>query len=144
MYANISRRLGGLLVLAAGALHVYLYVDYFKHVHVIGVLFLLNGAAAALIGSALLVAPNPWTAWTGAAYAAGTLGAFFLSVYNGLFGYVESLRGPWQEAVGGVEVAALVLLIAAAVPAAARGKTNSRLRPYRRLEAGRVEEARNR
>jgi hypothetical protein len=99
-----------LLVLTAGALHLWLYFDYFHRVHVIGVLFLLNAAAAAAIGLFLLLSAHPFGAAAGIAYAVATLGSFLLSVYQGLFGYVERLTGPWQEAAGAVEIAAIVVL----------------------------------
>lgn len=134
-------RVGALLVLAAGALHIYLYVDYFDTVHVIGPLFLVNGAFATFVGVALLAAPNVWTASAGIVYAAGTLGGFFFTVYHGLFGYVESLQGPWQEAVGGVEIAAIVLLLPVALGWTSRAKTERPGPGYRRIEAGRIEEA---
>jgi len=98
------------LVLAAGAIHLWLYFDFFHRVHVVGVLFLVNAGSALVAGLALLFSGRLWALLAGIAYSAGTLVGFFLSVYHGLFGYVESLRGPWQEAAGGVELAALVLL----------------------------------
>jgi hypothetical protein len=110
------------LVLAAGTIHLWLYFDYFHRVHVVGVLFLVNAASALVAGIALLFSGRPWALLAGIAYSAGTLVGFLLSVYHGLFGYIESLRGPWQEAAGGVELAALVLLApllaSALVPAA--------------------------
>jgi hypothetical protein len=39
-------------------------------------------------------------------YAVGTLAAFVASTRWGLFGYRERFWGSWQEAAGGVEVAA--------------------------------------
>ncbi len=97
-------------MLAAGAIHLWLYFDFFHRVHVVGVLFLVNAGSALVAGLALLFSGRLWALLAGIAYSAGTLVGFFLSVYHGLFGYVESLRGPWQEAAGGVELAALVLL----------------------------------
>ena len=88
----VARIAGGLLVLAAGALHLWLYFDYFHRVHVIGVLFLLNAAAAAVIGIALLRSSHPLAAAAGVAYAAATLTGFFLSVYVGLFGFYPRSR----------------------------------------------------
>jgi hypothetical protein len=99
-----------LLVLAAGAVHLWLYFDFFREVHVVGTLFLLNAAAAAIIGCVLLVSAHPVAAAAGIAYAAGTLGFFLISVYRGLFGYTESLQGGWQEAAGGLELAVIVVL----------------------------------
>lgn len=98
-------------MLAAGGVHLWLYFDYFHQVHVVGALFLLNAAAAAIIGSVLLVSSHPIVAAAAVAYSAGTLVFFFISVYRGLFGYTESLRGGWQEAAGGLEVAAIVVLL---------------------------------
>jgi hypothetical protein len=110
-FALVLRVLGAMLVLAAGAMHLWLYFDYFHRVHVIGVLFLLNAGAAAVIGPALSVSASRWIASAGIAYSAGTLAAFFFSVYHGLFGYTERLSGGWQEAAGGVELAAIVVLL---------------------------------
>ena len=99
------------MVLAAGAIHLYLYFDFFQRVHVVGVLFVLNAAAGTAIGIALLGSTRrPWLPAVGIGYAGATLAAFFVSVYRGLFGYVESLSGDWQLAAGAVEIAAIVAL----------------------------------
>jgi hypothetical protein len=107
------------LVAAAGALHLYLWFDYFHRVHVVGVLFLVNAGSAAAIAVALAIRTEALVVLAGVGYAAGTLVAFAVSTHWGLFGYHESFRGSWQEAAGGVEVAAVVLL-AAALPFAPR------------------------
>jgi len=44
-----------------------------------------------------------------AGYAAGTLVAFVVSSRWGLFGYRETFWGSWQEAAGGVELAAALV-----------------------------------
>jgi hypothetical protein len=106
-----SRVIGGLLVLAAGAVHLWLYFEYFHKVHVIGILFLLNAATATVIGLALLVSAHPLVSVAGVAFAAGTLTFFFVSVYHGLFGFTERLRGGWQEAAFGLELTAIVVLV---------------------------------
>ena len=106
-----SRLAGALLVLATGGVHLWLFFDYFHKVHVVGTLFVLNAAAAALIGFVLLLSSNLLASAAGAAFAAGTLVFFLVSVYHGLFGYTEHLRGGWQEAAGGLEVAAILVLV---------------------------------
>jgi hypothetical protein len=121
--ATTVRMGGALLVLAAGAIHLWLYFDYFHSIHVIGVLFLLNTAAATMIGLPLLAWTNVWLLGAGISYAAGTLAAFFISVYHGLFGYVETLSGGWQLAAAGIEIAALILLL----PMSALSLRNHRL-----------------
>jgi hypothetical protein len=98
------------LVATAGALHLYLWFDYFHRVHVIGTLFLLNAAAAAVIAVALAVSTRPVVLLAGLAYSVGTLVAFSISVRWGLFGYRESLWGSWQKAAGGVEIAATAVI----------------------------------
>jgi uncharacterized membrane protein YvlD (DUF360 family) len=105
-----ARLTGALLVLAVGAVHLYLYFDYFHLVHIVGVLFVLNAAGAAVIGALLAVSARPLVVLAGLGFAAVTLVFFLLSVYHGLFGYTEHLRGGWQEAAGGLELAAIVVL----------------------------------
>jgi hypothetical protein len=107
----VSRLAGACLVLAAGGVHLWLYFDFFHEVHVIGILFLLNAAAATVIGFVLLVSALPLAAAAGVAYAAATLAFFFVSVYHGLFGFTERLHGGWQEAAGALELAAIAVLV---------------------------------
>jgi hypothetical protein len=102
-------RFTALLVGTAGAIHLYLYFDYFHRVHVVGALFLVNAAAGLLIGAVLLVRRDAIVLLGAAGYAAGTLAAFVASTGWGLFGYRESFWGGWQETAGGVELAALLL-----------------------------------
>ena len=105
------RLTGALLVFAIGAVHLYLYFHYFHLVHVIGVLFALNAAGAAVVGGLLLVSSRPLVVLAGSGFAAATLAFFLVSVYHGLFGYTESLRGGWQEAAGILELAAIAVLL---------------------------------
>jgi hypothetical protein len=98
-----------LLVAAAGAIHLYLYFDYFHLVHVIGVLFLVNAAAGLLIAAALLVRRDRLVLLAAGGYAAGTLAGFVVSTRWGLFGYHETFWGSWQAAAGGIELAAAFL-----------------------------------
>jgi hypothetical protein len=94
------------LVAAAGAIHLYLYFDYFHRVHVVGVLFLLNAAAGLIIGAALLVRRGGLVLLAACGYAVATLAGFAVSTRWGLFGYRETFWGSWQEAAGGIELAA--------------------------------------
>jgi hypothetical protein len=107
--ARISQVALALLVLAAGAIHLYLYFDYFHRVHVVGALFLVNAAAGLLIGAALLVRRDALLLLAALGYAVGTLAGFVVSTRWGLFGYHESFWGSWQEAAGGIELAAALL-----------------------------------
>jgi hypothetical protein len=95
-----------LLVAAAGAIHLYLWFDYFHRVHVVGALFLVNAGAGLAIGAALLARRNLPVVLLAGGYAIGTLVGFVISTRWGLFGYRETFWGSWQEAAGGVELAA--------------------------------------
>ena len=98
-----------LLVGAAGAIHLYLWFDYFHRVHVVGALFLVNAGAGIAIGAALLARRHALALLAVAGYAAGTLAGFAISTRWGLFGYRETFWGSWQEAAGGAELAAGLL-----------------------------------
>jgi len=106
---DLARVALSLLVAAAGAIHLYLYFDYFHRVHVVGVLFLVNAAAGLVLGAALLVRRDSILLLAADGYAVGTLVAFVASTRWGLFGYHESFWGGWQEAAGGIELAAAFL-----------------------------------
>lgn len=108
MERSVARAVA-LLVLAAGAIHLYLYFDYFHRVHVIGVLFLLNAALGLTIGALLLVRRDTLLLLAAAGYAVGTLAGFAITTRWGLFGYHESFWGSWQESAGAIELAAAFL-----------------------------------
>jgi hypothetical protein len=100
-----------LLVAAAGAVHLYLYFDFFHRVHVVGVLFLVNAAAGLLIGAFLLVRRDRLVLLAALGYAVGTLVGFVVSTRWGLFGYHETFWGGWQEVAGAIELAAAFLAV---------------------------------
>jgi hypothetical protein len=77
---------------------------------VVGALFLVNAAAGLALGAALLAIRNVLLLLVAGGYAAGTLVAFAISTRWGLFGYRETFWGSWQEAAGGVELAAALLV----------------------------------
>jgi len=110
---QLARWATALLVGAAGAIHLYLYFDYFHRVHVVGVLFLVNAATGLVLGALLLARRDALMVLAAGGYAVGTLAGFVVSTRWGLFGYRESFWGSWQEAAGGVELT--VALLAAAL-----------------------------
>lgn len=99
-----------LLIAATGGIHLYLWFDYFHGVHVVGALFLANAAVGLALGALLLVGSEALSLLAAGGYAVATLAAFAVSTRWGLFGYRETFWGSWQEAAGGVELAAACLI----------------------------------
>jgi hypothetical protein len=121
----VARALAGGLVIATGAIHLYLYQEYFSVVATVGPLFLANAAAGAVVGVPILLRGGWIWPLLGAAFCAATLGAFLWSVEWGLFGYHERLHGTWQGRAAVVEIAGVVTCIAAGALAARGDGTDS-------------------
>ncbi|HEY7812426.1 MAG TPA: hypothetical protein VIC62_04270 [Nakamurella sp.] len=110
------RVVGALLLVAAGAIHLYLWSTGYDSIAWIGPLFMVNAIAAFALALAVLAAPRRllfWPAGAGALLQIGTLGGLVLSSTVGLFGFVESSAASyyWEsvivESVGFVVLAAL-------------------------------------
>jgi hypothetical protein len=97
----------------SGYIHAYLYLNGYRFIHVIGVLFLLQASVS--FGLALLVlAGGPLYVRLGAAgAAAGALAGFALSRTVGIFGFTERGWQPSPQSLLSVvaEVATLLLLL---------------------------------
>jgi hypothetical protein len=113
------RVLGALLLVAAGAIHLYLWSTGYDSIDWIGPLFLLNAIGAFVLALAVLAAPRRllfWPAGAGALLQIGTLGGLFLSSTVGLFGFVESSAASyyWDSVIvesGGFVVLAVLAAI---------------------------------
>ena len=123
------RFVGAAAVLVSAAVHLYLWVDGFRTMSVIGPAFLLNAVGGAVIAVLLVT----WRSWVPALLTAGfgvsTLGAFILSATVGLFGLHERWVGwpVWTAAVA--EVVAIVvgaLLLVRDLPASSAGQLQHR------------------
>ena len=99
----MSAQAGKILVRLAGAgllgstawIHLHLWDQGYRSIHVIGPLFLTNGVLGVLGALALLVVPTrllPLAAAAGGLLELGTLGGLVASTTVGVFGFVES----WQ------------------------------------------------
>jgi hypothetical protein len=103
-----ARAVASALVIATGAIHLYLYQDGYSAVPTIGRLFLANFVVGVVLGLAILLRGRPAWSLLGAGFCLGTLGGFLVSVHWGLFGYQETLSGAWQERAAVVEVAGAI------------------------------------
>lgn len=114
-------------------IHLHLWQDGYRHLHVVGPLFLTGSVAAVIVAAAVLVAPSrrlPVPALAGVALAAGTLLGLAVSVNHGLFGFRDSLEAPFAR---------LSIVVEALVVAVGLALTLRIVRPYgsRRATGGR-------
>ena len=121
-----ARAVAAGLVVATGAIHLYLYRDGFSAVPTIGRLFLANFVVGAILGLAVLLRGRVGWSLLGAGFCLATLAGFLISVHWGLFGYRETLSGAWQ-------VRAAVVEIAGAIACAVVAAWELRIRPRRSL-----------
>ncbi len=114
MIEKTLSRLAAVAILVTGGVHLELWLWHgYRGIPTVGTLFLLNAISAAVIAIGL-VWPGGWLfELTGLGYAATTLAAFLISVYRGLFGFIDTLHGTPQAVAGISEAAAIVLLAAA-------------------------------
>lgn len=114
------RVLAAVAVLVSAAMHLYLWIEGYRDIEVIGPAFLLNAVGGAVIAVLVLV----WRHWIPAfltlGFGASTLGAFVVSTTVGLFGVQEQWRG-WEVWTAAISEAAAILLGAALL---ARGRTS--------------------
>ncbi|WMX47381.1 hypothetical protein RGF97_24685 [Streptomyces roseicoloratus] len=106
------------LTAAMAGIHLHLWASGYRDLDTIGALFLFNGVAGFVLAVALLVTPTRWlgvVAAVTALFTAGTLGALFLSLTTGLFGFEESPDAELVRPTLGVETAGVIVLTTLAV-----------------------------
>jgi hypothetical protein len=118
------RLITAVAVLVSAYVHLKEWLDGYRHVHVIGPLFVVNVVAGVVI-AVLLVTWRHWlAAFLALGFGASTLGGFVIAAQWGLFGDHEKWQGPyiWTAAVAeAVTIVAGLYLVAterrtAAVP----------------------------
>jgi predicted lipoprotein with Yx(FWY)xxD motif len=133
-WPTLTLRVAGAgLLIAAGAIHLDLYLTGYRTIPTIGWLFLLQVIAAFGLGLAVLAIPRGrlvlagrLAAATAAGFALATLGGYLLSVWTGLFGFHE-VRTTAGIVAGVIDVAAFAALAALALaPVPAGGAAPAR------------------
>jgi predicted lipoprotein with Yx(FWY)xxD motif len=117
---------GGGLLIAAGAIHLDLYLTGYRSIPVIGWLFLFQVITAFVLGAAVAVSGARLAAAAGAVFSLATLGGYLLSLWFGLFGFKE-VRTTAGIAAGVIEVAAIAALAGLAAMPAERGRAGGPL-----------------
>ncbi len=113
------------LTAAMGAIHLALWADGYRDLATVGSLFLLNGVLGCLLVVALLLTPYRRLAPVATAtalFTAGTLGALFLSLTTGLFGFEESADAELVRPTIAVEAVDVLVLTTLAVVALSHGR----------------------
>jgi hypothetical protein len=107
---------GAATIVASAVVHLYLWgkEDGYRAVPTVGPMFLIQGIAGCLLGPVMLAFRRVVTDAAGAAYMAGSLGALFLSINGGLFGFDETLNAPWVKFSLVDEIVGFVACLAAA------------------------------
>jgi len=125
--ARLALRLaGGGLLIAAGAIHLDLYLTGYRSIPIIGWLFLFQVIVAFVLGAGVLASAARLAAVAGAVFSLATLGGYLLSLWVGLFGFKE-VRTTAGIAAGVVEVAAFAALSGLAAIPAGRRQASGRL-----------------
>lgn len=107
---RLAARLGGAgLLVASGAIHLDLYLTGYRTIPTIGVLFLLQAAAAFVLGGAVAALGLRLVAAGAALFSLATLAGYLLAIRVGLFGFKE-VRTTAGVVAGVLEVAAFALL----------------------------------
>lgn len=112
---------GAAQILASAAIHLHLWTSSYRHIAVVGPLFLVQGVVS--IPLALAVVGLRWVVLmlAGAALLVATACGLLLSSWVALFGYHESLAVPYAGMSLVIEFGgAVVLLVAAALMLARR------------------------
>ncbi|MEU0403918.1 hypothetical protein ABZ318_27525 [Streptomyces sp. NPDC006197] len=112
------------LTATMGAIHLALWADGYRDLATIGSLFLLNGVLGCLLAVALLLTPYRGlapVATVTALFTAGTLGALFLSLTTGLFGFEESVDAELVRPTIAVEAADVLVLTTLTVAVLSHG-----------------------
>ncbi len=112
---------GAAFLIAAGAIHLDLYLTGYRSIPTIGWLFLVQVISAFVLAAAILVTRHPLAAAAGAAFALGTLGGYLLSLKVGLFGFTE-VRTTAGIVAAIIDVAAFAALAIAAASAYGLGR----------------------
>jgi hypothetical protein len=105
--------LGAAAVAGSAVIHLHLWMQGYKHIHLIGPLFLVQAVAGIGLALAMVAYPRFISAAAGALYLASTIGGLIVSATVGIFGFHDGLRVPWATSSLEIETAGMVVLVAA-------------------------------
>ena len=123
---------GAAMLIWSSWIHIYLWANGYKDIHVIGPLFMAQGIACVLLAIPLVIWRSLLLQVAGAVTLAATAAGLLISVNWGLFGMQERLSVPYTVLSLYVEfTGAAVLLLGAALLAFASPAITARANPTR-------------
>jgi hypothetical protein len=105
---------GACLVAGSAAIHLHLWLAGYRHIHIIGQLFLAQAISGFVISAAMVLNRRLPSAVTGALFLAATAAGLLMSAWFGIFGFHDSLDAPYAGLSLIEEGAGTVLLVSAA------------------------------
>lgn len=86
---------GAATVAASAVIHLHLWIIGYRHIHLIGPLFLAQSVAGMVLAVALLAYRRLGVIAAGVAYLAASIGALIISATVGFLGLHDGLDVPW-------------------------------------------------
>jgi hypothetical protein len=124
------RMLAAAAVLVSAGVHLKLWFDGFRDLHMVGPAFMLNAVAGVVIAVLLVL----WRHWLppllAVGFGASTLGAFIIAATVGLYGVHEVWSGGWVLTAAGSEIVAIIagaVALVKARPLRSHGELQHRL-----------------
>jgi hypothetical protein len=100
---------GSALLAASGVIHLHVWSMGYRTIPTIGPLFLVQGISGAIL-AVLLVLSRRLLVVVIAGFMIATIGGLLLSIYFGLFGFMDSLAAPYAGLSLGIESSGVALL----------------------------------
>jgi hypothetical protein len=110
MTARLTRSFAAVLILVGGLVHLDLWNNGYRTIPKIGVLFMANFMASAVLVAGVMASRRATVALAGIGFAAGSLGAFVLSRTVGIFGFTDVGWNAHATYTVASELGAIVLL----------------------------------
>jgi hypothetical protein len=102
--------IGSALLAASGLIHLQLWSMGYRTIPTIGPLFLVQGISGAILALLLVLSRRLLFVVMAAGYMIATISGLLLSIYFGLFGFMDTLAAPYAGLSLGVESSGVVLL----------------------------------
>lgn len=90
LISQMARYLGAALLIWIAVIHVHLWLEGYRDIPIVGILFLANSVAGLALAIALLVWRKPLLGLVGVVFSLVTLFSLLYSINFSLFGFKES------------------------------------------------------